>query len=268
MSRPKVSIILPSIRPENLFRWYLAAEKACECHSWEVIIVSPYSLPPALDGIANIKYLKSDRTPTVCKQVGILLAAGRYLFNTTDDAILKPNSIDEIVALYEKNHIGPFGIVNGRYREGALDVQTLEPLANLPPELPPEYWNAHHHQSLRLPGIDKNNKISLHFFMLLDTFYKIGGLNCVDYEYSVFPILELNFRLAFYGGQIIDSTHEVSWCSHLPNAEGDHGPIAGAMQQDELMFQQRWQSNIHARNINIDYENWKSVDRKWGRRFV
>lgn len=262
-----ISIILPSIRSQNLIRWYQAADLACQNHKWEVIIVSPYDLPAELDFKKNIKYLKSDRNPTVCKQTGILLAAGEFLFNTTDDALLKPHSIDDMVNLWETEKLQPFDIINGRYREGALDVNTLEPLNNLPPELPSEYWNTYHHQSLRLPGINPEWKISLHFFMKLATFYDIGGLRCEDYQYSVFPILEMCFRLQFYGGRIIDTKNEVSWCSHLPNNDGDHGPIASAMIEDERIFQKRWQSNIYARNLRKDYDDWKTQDFKWSRRF-
>src|SRR3990167_10031965 len=205
MNHIVVSIILPSIRQKNLPKWYAAAKLACQNYNWEVIIVSPYNLPEELNRILNIKYIKSDRNPVVCKQIGVLLASGKFLFNTTDDAILFPHSLDNLVDLWNNENLNKYDIINGKYREGVLDVETLEPLENLPPELPEIYWQAHYHQALHLAGISQDWKISLHFFMLLSDFYSAGGLDCTYYKNSVFSILELMFRQQKLGGKLINS---------------------------------------------------------------
>lgn len=263
-----ISIILPSIRSKNLVRWYDAAEKASKNNEWEVIVVSPYDLPQELDTKRNIKFLKSDRNPTVCKQMGCLLASGEFLFNTTDDALLKENSIDEMIFLWQEKKCNKYDVINARYREGALDVDTLNPINNLPPELPPEYWTAWHHASLRENGVQQNWKISLHFLMKLETFYELGGLVCdIGYEYSVFPILELMFNCQTKGGTIYDSINEVSWCSHLPNNDGDHSPVAAAMAQDEALFHSLWKQTSGNHIIYKNYSSWKNVDFKWSKRF-
>ena len=44
-----VSIILPSIRPKNLYKFYRAAEKACKERTFEIVIASPYNLPEELE---------------------------------------------------------------------------------------------------------------------------------------------------------------------------------------------------------------------------
>ena len=103
--------------------------------------------------------------------------------------------------------------------------------------------------------------------MLLDSFYKIGGLNCIGFENSVFPILELCFYLQNNGGKLIDSEEEVSWCSHAPGKTLDHGPINDAMILDEQLFSKRFQKNNTYLNITLDYNRWKLYDKKWIRRF-
>lgn len=262
----KVSIILPSIRTKNLPKWYDAASKACN-YPWEVVIVSPYNLPPELENKDNIKFIKSNRNALVCKQMGALLCNAEFIFNTTDDAILFPNSIDKMIKLWEINNLSGYDVINGRYREGALNPDTLEPLENLPPELPPEYWQAGTHASLQLPGINPEWKTCLHFFMKLNTFYSVGGLSCLHYEYSVYPILELMFLCQNWGGKIYLSNEEVSFCSHLPCLDGDHAPIHWAMINDEQIFKNKFQNkdfyNFGLNNYNL----WKNNDKKWERRF-
>ena len=49
-----VSIILPSIRPKNLYKFYKAAEKACKERTFEIVIASPYNLPEELEEFDNI----------------------------------------------------------------------------------------------------------------------------------------------------------------------------------------------------------------------
>lgn len=266
----KVSIILPSIRTKNLLKWYNAAEQACQNHSWEVVIVSPYNLPSELENKDNIKFIKSNRNALVCKQMGILLCNAEFLFNTTDDALLLPNSIDKMIDLWNRENLNEYDVINGRYREGALDADTLLPLENIPPELPQEYWYAGHHASLQIPGIHPKWKTCLHFFMRLDDFYDLGGLNCNDYEYSVYPILELMFLCQRLGGRLIESETEVSWCSHLPCLTGDHAPVHWAMINDEQIFREKFKHKSYKKEDIIElnnYNTWKRNDKKWQRRF-
>jgi hypothetical protein len=52
-----VSIILPSIRPNNLEKFYAHAKNACKKYSFEIVIASPYSIPDSLMKKEEIKYL-------------------------------------------------------------------------------------------------------------------------------------------------------------------------------------------------------------------
>jgi len=263
-----LSIILPSIRPKNLKKWYDSACSACKKYTWEVIIISPYDLPNELDKIENIKFVKSYANPTVCKQMAALFACGEYILIAADDTIYFSNSIDNMVDLWKENNLGKFDSVNCRYREGCLDAITLEPIQNPKPEFPLEYWTAHHHSSLRLSYIDKNWKISLLPLLLRDTFYELGGLETIGYEYSALPILELNFRMQKLGGKILDSINEVCWVSHSPGITLDHAPVHFAMEQNDLkLFTSRFSRDIINDILFLNYNSWRENLNVWERRF-
>jgi len=57
-------------------------------------------------------------------------------------------------------------------------------------------------------------------------------------------------------------------CSHLPNHEGDHGPIHDAQQlKDEPLFVKMYSDEFALNRIHIDINNWKSAPEIWTRRF-
>jgi len=265
MNKPILSIVLPSIRSKNLKKFYDSVCLACKKYKFELIIVSPYDLPEELNNIGNIKLVRSFACPTVATQIGALFASGKFLFNTTDDGILLENTLDNVIELWNKNNLQKFDTINCRYREGCLDVDTLKPLTNLPPELPLDYWNAQYHDMLKLKGINFDWKISLHFFILLDTFYQLGGLDCI-YEYSNFAIHELIFDLQKHGGKVINSESEVGWFSHLPNRTSDHFAVHDAQSEhDWPIFYERHNKDNYIKNSK--YDNWKNYSNFWYRRF-
>lgn len=262
----KVSIILPSIRPANLKRWYDAASLACCEHDWEVIIVSPYPLPESLNKKSNIKYLRSFHSPTVASQLGTLLCGGEFLYNCVDDGLLLPGALDLAINTWNKRNLTDKDILNMRYREGVLDVKTLEPLKTMSQELPIDYWRAHHHAALRLPSIKSEWHISLHFFMKTQTYNIYGGYDC-QFEYSSFAIHDLIFRLQADGANIINLDKEAMWCSHLPGESGDHFAVHQAQEyHDWPIFKQIYSNSIDNR-IKLDYNNWKKHDSIWKKRF-
>ena len=55
MSNVELSVIIPSIRVENLTKIYFFLEKAIEPYSFELIVVGPYAIPDELWNKENIK---------------------------------------------------------------------------------------------------------------------------------------------------------------------------------------------------------------------
>tara|TARA_B100001179_G_scaffold216178_1_gene186952 strand:+ start:4256 stop:5071 length:816 start_codon:yes stop_codon:yes gene_type:complete len=263
-----VSIILPSIRPQNLYKFYRSAEKACRERTFEIVIASPYELPKELEEFDNIKLFKTKMAPTAAKQAAVLLSNADYLYNTTDDGLIQEDCIDLACNTIECK-ASKFDIVNMIYNEGCLDPDTLKFIPDSSTHHPPEYWDVNYHGDLRLPLINQNWKLCMHFFMRLNVFYELGGFDC-EWEYSNHALHDLVFRLQHLGGTVSNLSETAFLCSHLPEKTGDHGPVHDAqIGPDSIKFY-----NIYANlenkiedRIYLDYNNWKKCPNVWERRF-
>lgn len=270
-----VSIILPSIRPQNLEKFYVSAALACKKSSFEIVIVSPYELPKSLDKLANVKYLKSYASPTVASQMGTALCNARFLYNTTDDGLIQEGAIDEAIELFdsvakgEASSVAQKTIVNMIYEEGVLHPDTLEPLPFHNSYHPPEYWKASFHGPLRLKGINQEWAMCMHFFMLTEYYYYMGGYDC-RFEYSNHAIHDLMFRCQADGARVIPLARTAFRCSHLPTHSGDHAPVHDAQTgPDTELFNSIYNEDFAAnRRFRLLYRNWKSQPDVWTRRFA
>ncbi len=265
-----VSIILPSIRPKNLYKFHKSAQKACKKRTFEVVIASPYNLPEELEEFDNIKLFKTRMAPTAAKQAAINLCNATYLYNTTDDGLIQEDCIDLACDSIECK-TNKYDIVNMIYNEGCLDAETLEPLSGISTEkFPDHYWNVSHHKGLRLRLINQNWKMCMHFFMRLETFRETGGLDC-EWEYSNHAIHDLMFRLQSLGGNIYNLEKVAFLCSHLPNRTGDHGPVHDAQigpdsSKFSCIYNDPFKNNLETR-LKIPYNNWEKCPDVWARRF-
>lgn len=269
-----VSIILPSIRPQNLEKFYAATMLACKNTSFEIIIVSPYELPKSLDKLSNIKYLKSYASPTVAAQMGTALCNSRFLYNTTDDGLIQEGAIDEAIELFESSNSGCSSaaaqktIINMIYEEGVLNPDTLESLASHTSYHPPEYWKTSFHGPLRIPGVRPDWGMVMHFFVLTEYYYYMGGYDC-RFEYSNHAIHDLMFRCQADGARVINMPRTVFKCSHLPEESGDHGPVhRSQIGRDSKLFNQIYSDEFAAhKRFRLSYRNWKNQPDVWSERF-
>ena len=263
-----VSIVLPSIRPKNLVKFYNSVEKACKLHSFEIIIPSPYLIPEELMIKGNVKFIHTYANPTVCFQMGAELANAEYIYNTTDDGLVQEDAIDVAFQLIEEKKLTFRDQVNMIYREGVLDPETLEPLESNNSYHPPEYWEAYFHPDLRLPGVKKDWKLCMHFFMNLEYFRNLGGFDC-NYEYNNHPLHDLTFRVQEDGGKVYNLPQVAYLCSHLPGKSGDHGPINDAvLGPDTARFYSIYKDvDVVKHRIMLDYDDWKNQQDIWTRRF-
>ncbi len=270
-----ISIIIPSIRPQNLLKVYDSLVGACTRHTFELIVASPYYLPGELLKKGNVKYIHTYANPTICFQMSALLASSTYIYNLTDDGLVEPNAID--TALEFMDYMPNKDMYNARYDEGILNKDTLEVEINkgseyLDKELQKRkhetYWLAHTHGDLRLAGINPNWKICPHFIMKLDYFMELGGLDC-HYEYINHPLHDLAFRVQHYGGNIHLSKEIAFQCSHLPPGNEEHRPIEEAqLGPDATRFNSIYSYPDALRGIcYLNYDMWKDKDDIWTRRF-
>ena len=181
------------------------------------------------------------------------------MYHCVDDAIFLPDAIDHAVKFLRENG-NRKDVVNMRYREGAMySGQTL----------PMGFWSAHFHDELRLAGIPREYKISLHHFMRMDYFKELGGWDC-QYEYINHPLHDLMFRVQADGGRLYDSPTDATTCNHYVNKTVDHAPIFDAQTySDKPKFDAIYAQpgNPAASRIHIDLNNWQQTPPIWKRRF-
>jgi hypothetical protein len=263
-----VAIILPSIRPQNLVKFYRSAEEACKKHSFEIVIPSPYLIPEELMTKGNVKFIHTYANPTISFQMAVEVASAKFIYNTTDDGLIQSGSIDLAVEMFNYLGLTKKDAINMMYKEGVLDPETLEPLENQNSNHPKEYWTAHYHADLRLPGIQSDWKLCMHFFMQTEYFKEIGGFDC-NYEYSNHALHDLIFRLQADGGSVNDLPQTAYLCSHLPGHAGDHGPVNDAQLGPDLQRFNKIYSGPGAafKRICLDYGDWKNKEEIWTRRF-
>lgn len=259
-----LTIVLPSIRPQNLVKFCNSLVNSCKRNSFDLIVIGPYLPPEELMTLNNFRFIHSYSSPTVAFQQGALLANSEFIMNTSDDGLLQEDALDLAFDFF-KSGLQDKDIINMTYKEGVLDDVTLEPLNNHASYHPPEYWNAHFHDDLRLPGINKEWKLCLQFFMKLSRFVEMGGFDC-QFEFSNHALHDLAFRMQANGSVIYNSKVDGYLGSHLPSYAKDHRPVHDAQKiHDSLIFNEMY-SQPNDRGA-INYDNWKSQPLIWRRRF-
>src|SRR5689334_18397228 len=113
----KLSMIIPSIRIENLQRLHSSIEKSFT-DEWEFIVIGPYR--PEFTS-ENMIWKFSESNPTVCQQIGLIEATGDYVCFAWDDGLFEPNTIDKMFLQLEPNTA-----ISGKYIEGDIAPGYME----------------------------------------------------------------------------------------------------------------------------------------------
>ena len=253
-----ISILVPAIRTHMWKPLYDSAVAACKKYSFELVLVSPFELPEELQQHTNITLIKDYGCPTRAAQIGALHCKGKLIYHCVDDGVFFPDAIDVATDFY--NECCEYkDTVNMRYREGSQYSG---------PPLPESFWYAYSSPELRLPGIDSEWKIALHFLISREYFLELGGWDC-QFEYLNHSLHDLMFRIQANGGVVYSSPVETINCDHMPNRTGDHGPIHDAQTiHDAPIFHGIYKEHgAAAKRIVLDFDNWKSAPELWERRF-
>lgn len=272
-----VSIVIPSIRPKNLIKFYNAASNACKSGTFEVVIASPYLIPEELMRKGNVKFLHTYANPTIAIQMAVQLCDSEFIYHTCDDGLIQDGVIDLALHIFRTVPLCDKDMLNMIYIEGILDNDTLE---LLPKEKRPEaqrenitpfpyyYWIARAHANLQLPGIKDGWKLCCQSFMRLNYFLELGGYDC-DWEYYNHPVHDFAFRAQANGSRIFDLPTPAIYSSHLHGGAGDHTPVLESQNgPDEKRFIEIYSNPDAAyRRIKLDYNNWRGHSPIWERRF-
>jgi hypothetical protein len=254
---PDISLTMPAIRQHLWSDFYESAARSCSNHSFELVIASPFDLPDSLKDKTNIVHIKDYGNPSRATQLANIAATGDLIYNCVDDGVFTNHALDWVVDYFKRN-CGELDVVNMRYREAPNGDGGVFPL---------ESWKAGFHGDLRLPGINPEWGIALHFVMKRQTYLDFGGIDC-EFEYSNHGIHDLMFRLQAAGGCIHPSELDGLNCTHLPGESGDHAPIHKAQTfHDGPRFANIYKSPTAAHDRKcLDLENWKSQSEVWDKR--
>jgi len=266
--KPKVSIILPSIRPQNLIKFYSSVLSACQKHLFEIIIPSPYLIPDDLLKSGNVTFIHTYASPTISFMQGSSLAKGEFIYNVTDDGLLQNDVLDIVIKSFDSEYtLTDKDIINLVYIEDVLDVNTLE-LKKEPKRFPEHYWIAGAYSEYNKPAINPQWNLAPHFFMRREYFEYLGGLDC-GFEYLNYNLHDLVFRAQENGSTVYQTPFTCFLCSHLPNTSGDHGPIDEAHNNvDVPRFNTIYsKEDAVSSRIRLDINDWKNRPSIWDKRF-
>jgi len=255
----KLSVILPSIRAYNLLNFYEKLEESIS-HSFELIIVSPYDLPPALSDCEDIKYIKDHGCPSRCQQIGLVHATGEYITWGADDGFFLKSKLTEAVDFLDANRTSHKDIVTCKYTEGDAAAMSPEMYQDI-------YYKINHSNGLRSQYIPDD------FWILnvgvINTNYakELGGW---DTQFEVTTISHMDFavRAQRDGARFFMLPDPIFSCAHMPGTTGDHAPVHFShVEHDEPLFRNIYKNPASVNRINIDLNNWEQSSQIWRRRF-
>ena len=259
--KPELSIILPSIRPGRLEAVYDSILKSTT-RNFEIIIVSPYPLPSALEKYKNIKYMRDFGSPVRAHNIGLLMCEAPIITWMADDGLMIPDAIDAHMDLLESMGPNEKNVVVAKYYEGEIgseERETLQPdayfrIANTPafsPFFPSEWWLF--------------NIAYLHRKFA----YVLGGWDCL-YEGTWVAHTDMAIRAQAVGAVVAMAKEPQALTDHMPGSTGDHKPIYECQTfHDEPRIQQKYRRPDWRKvnNMTLKIMNWKDAPQVWERRF-
>lgn len=258
--KPDISIIMPGIRPQNWVRAYNSILSSTN-RSFELIIVSPFPLPPELQPLSNVKYVKDFGNPTRASQIGALLIEGKYVFPTmADDAVFIPGAIDANLDELVKMGDSDKNVVVCKYSEsqGFSEKERYQPdsyyrMVNAYPVspliVPPDWWIF--------------NTVFIHRAF----FERLGGYDA-SFETACMGHADLAIRAQKDGAVVKMTEFPILQCDHIPSG-GDHTAIEEATgYADSPKFREKFSKPLDSLVINIPTDNWKNAQSIWSRRFT
>lgn len=252
MTKPYLSILIPSIRSPRLPALYESAKLACKKYPFEIWVGSPWTPPSSLEEVPNFLWLSSYANPSIVSQRLATVARGQVLFYTVDDCVFAEDSIDLALDLFQT--VTADDVVNGRYTEAGNIMSD-------------NHWRVSACPEFDLPNIQKDWLVSLQPIISKKKYFELGGLDC-RFEYSNHGFHDLLFRLQRSGGKVYHSPTEICLATHYPGETGDHKPVDNAQTQYDLpLFNEMYSDPAQSNRIKIDFDNWQQYPEIWERRF-
>lgn len=245
-----ISILVPSIRPQNWLSLYQSAIDTTK-HEFEMIFVGPNDLE---NKPSNMKFIQDYGSPSRCQQIALVNSVGDIILHCSDDGVFLPNTLNKAMGL-----INAYDIVVGKYYEGPPEHDHIH--------IDPEYYRINYHKGARCSFIPDHYLIFNTGLIRRDLAIKIGGWDTI-FETCPMSHLDMGIRAQRAGAFTILQNDVMFRCGYNPGHTGDHGPIHIAQtEHDEPLFKSIYSNPDCVNRIKIDINNWKNSPEKWSRRF-
>lgn len=241
---------MPAIRTERWINVYNSI-KSSTSHSFELILIGPYALPPELANLKNVKYIKDFGSPMRCSNIGLILAEGELFTWGSDDGIYIPGAIDQAINEFYEMPSNEKNILIVKYTEGGntFNDEYFRLNKAYPPvaHTNPDWWAIN-------SGIFHTSYMKY-----------MGGWDC-RYETLALGHADFAIRAQRDGCITKISSSNIAHCDHMPGDSGDHAPIFHAHHEhDEPLFRDINNNDPTRTVININ--NWRQAPSVWARRF-
>lgn len=254
---PVLSVLVPSIRKENLVRLYNSVKTAFS-GKFEFIVSGPYGLPDELKNKDNCCWVDTHRSPIAAQQEALFYSRGEYISFASDDGVYLPMTLDIAVEMLE--HEPYTTIVTSKYFEGG------DPNGTMGGE---EYYRLWNHDTMQLPGVPKDCLMLNCGVINRSLLVQLGGWD--SYLFQVCPLAYTDFaiRAHKFGCKFILQNEVMFSCGHMPGESGDHGPIHRAQTyHDQPLFTGLYTTPaLYLTRQNIPLHNWKKSPDVWPERF-
>jgi hypothetical protein len=261
VSKPEVSLILPSIRTERLPKLYESILTSTK-RNFELVICGPNALPEELRDLRNVKYIKDYGSPVRASNIAAGACEGDVYTWLADDCLFFENSLDECLDRFYAMGDAKNNVLVAKYfegQEGSSERETLQPdsyfkIVNTPAgtaHIPADWW---------LFNIA---------FMRADFFNSLGGWDC-EYEGTWASHADMAIRAQYLGANVQMAEVPLFVCDHMPGGSGDHMPIFICQHQhDEPLLQSKYSDPNWTINVRpkLKLDNWKKAPTVWERRF-
>jgi len=253
--KPKVSFVMPGIRPQNWVNVFTSLINAIGNNSFELIIVSPYLLPQELEQYKNIKLVRDFGSPTRCFNIGLEMVEGEILIDVTDDGLFRPTLLSQCITIFENTIKQEPKFILGMVAHESARIYSYNEC----------HINIH-------AGISSHNIDDSYVFLptsMIKTEYmrSLGGLDSV-FQGTAMAFVDFSIRAQQDAAKIIFTNEVILDITHMPGTTGDHAPIHYAQtEEDEPAFRTKYNSPDYIPIIKIPINNWKNAPSVWARRF-
>lgn len=265
-SKYKLSVILPGIRTKNWEKFYQSITKSFS-DTFELIIISPYSLPQSLEDKENVSIYYDFGSPSRCQQIGLIKSQGEFVTWGADDGWFHEGSLDKAIEMWEQKHTSYKDVVTCKYFEGSHNQQGVAHSTGQTELSTDQYYKINNAGALKSKYIPNDYWI-LNVGVIKTAYAKeLGGWDTL-FEATAVSHTDFAVRTQRNGSKYFMMKDPIFSCDHMPGTSGDHAPIHWAhLQNDEPKFREIYNNPNCIQRIKIDLDNWKKAEKIWKRRF-